>query len=95
MAELWNAQDMDPTETFKAMMEAYSLGMYDEATEHAENLLAWLNRDGFAPRFNLASGNQAFDITGQLSREICFAACRLILSQHEAGFDPSAPTRSI
>ena len=80
---------MDPVESFKAIMEAYSFGLYDEAVEHAKLLADWLNRDGFAPEFNLAAGDKSFTVTDQLSREICRAACRLVLDQHEAGCDPA------
>ncbi len=86
---MWNACFMDPVQTFNEMMEAFSLGLVDDAAEHAENLAEWLNRDGFAPRFNLAAGDKSFTVTDQLSREICRAACRLVLDQHEAGCDPA------
>ncbi|MEZ6081073.1 MAG: hypothetical protein R3C56_37035 [Pirellulaceae bacterium] len=78
---------MDPTETFNAMLEAYGLGSYDEAVEHAEQLTNWLNRDGFAPRFNLAAGGKSITVTDRLSRDICRAACRLVLDQPEASGD--------
>ena len=83
---------MDPAETFNAMMEAFGLGMHDEATEHANALAEWLNKDGFSPAFRISTAESAgngFIVTDQLAREFCRAACRLVLDQHEAGCDPA------
>lgn len=80
---------MDPTETFNAMMEAFSLGLHDEASESANDLAEWLNRGGFPPVLHISTdGMKVFVVDEQLAREVCRASCRLILDQHEAGCDP-------
>ena len=71
------------------MMEAHSLGMHDEAGEHASNLAEWLNRGGFPPTMQVSTvGTKLFAVNDQLAREILRAACRVVLDQHEAGCDP-------
>lgn len=81
---------MDPTTCFNEMMDAYSLGMYDEASEHATDLAEWLDKAGFPPVLHVSTdGMKVFVVSDQLAREISRAACRLVLDQHEAGCDPS------
>ena len=40
---------MDPDACFSELLEAISAHENAEAYDHAENLLAWLDRGGFAP----------------------------------------------
>tara|TARA_R110002073_G_scaffold8027_19_gene44893 strand:+ start:24474 stop:24722 length:249 start_codon:yes stop_codon:yes gene_type:complete len=82
---------MDPTETFNAMMDDFALGMIDDATEHANNLAEWLNKDGFPPVLRISTdGVKVFTVSDQLAREVCRAACRLVLDQPEAGCNPGS-----
>lgn len=80
---------MDPTEAFNAMMEAYAEGQYEDAADHANDLAEWLNKGGFPPPLRVsADGGTVFSISDQLAREFCWASCRMVLDQHEAGCDP-------
>ncbi|WP_372716158.1 hypothetical protein [Novipirellula sp.] len=80
---------MDPTEAFNAMMDDFALGMVDDATEHANNLAEWLNKGGFPPVLRISTdGLKVFTVSDQLAREVCRAACRLVLDQPEAGCNP-------
>jgi hypothetical protein len=40
---------MDPDATWELMLTAYQESNWDEAVEHAEDILAWLRRGGFPP----------------------------------------------
>ena len=43
---------MDPNETFALFMKSLRSTNVDDAHEHGEALLTWLNRGGFAPTVN-------------------------------------------
>lgn len=82
---------MDPTETFSDMMEAFRLGLLDEASEHAGNLAEWLNKGGFSPTLRVSipnKGDGGFIASSSIGREFCLAACCEILKQHEMQCDP-------
>lgn len=73
---------MDPDETFNAMLDAQRLGSFDEASEHARNLLEWLNKGGFTPQFRIAAGTrEPMGIDGALTKDICVTVCRSVLSK--------------
>ena len=40
---------MDPNTCFSELLEAVAANEQQDAHEHAENLLAWLDRGGFSP----------------------------------------------
>ena len=40
---------MDPNAAYDAMIQAERDGDWDAVAEHADNLRAWINRDGFEP----------------------------------------------
>lgn len=83
---------MDPLETFKMLMEARSDGCLEEATEHAENLLHWLNRGGFAPELFIAGspGDPGWPVSGEHAATICRLICQSVLSspKNEPGIHP-------
>lgn len=77
---------MDPIEAFNAMMDDFALGMFDDATEHANDLAEWLNKGGFPPVLRISTdGVKVFTVSDQLSREICHVVCRFVLDQPETG----------
>lgn len=83
--------DMDPTETFSAMMEAFRLGLLGEASEYAGDLSDWLNKGGFSPKLRVSipsKGDGGFIVSPTIGREFCLAACREILHQQELECDP-------
>lgn len=41
---------MDPDAAWELMLAAYQQSNWNEASEHAEAILAWLRRGGFAPK---------------------------------------------
>lgn len=49
---------MDPTACWRLIKEAIEDARWEEAAEHAENLLEWLRRNGFPPNI---TGNKLFD----------------------------------
>ncbi|QDT07456.1 hypothetical protein K227x_58830 [Rubripirellula lacrimiformis] len=70
---------MDPTETFNAMMEAFALGLRDDAIQSAEDLAAWLDRGGFPPVIHISTdGMKVFVVDERIAREICVASCRQV-----------------
>ena len=80
---------MDPTEAFNAMMEAFVLGQYEDAADHANDLAEWLHKGGFPPPLRVSTdGEIVFSLNDQLAREFCRASCHLVLDQHGAGCDP-------
>lgn len=48
---------MDPSACFQMFLDAE---LYEEKREHAENLLHWLNRGGFAPDWDATQRAQFF-----------------------------------
>lgn len=81
---------MDPTEAFNAMMEAFALGQYEDAADHAEDLAEWLPKVGFPPPLRVSTdGEIVFLLNDQMAREFCRASCRLVMDQRNTGCDPS------
>ena len=73
---------MDPNETWKQMLDAYSQSNWDEAVELAEALLAWLRRGGFPPKTTIVSSDGTVMIeldNDQANRQIADAVARSIL----------------
>lgn len=52
---------MDPQETWRAMIQSLIEGDEDAATEHADSLLEWLDRGGFAPKVLIDFGQATSD----------------------------------
>ncbi len=65
---------MDPQVTWGRLLTAYTLGDWSEIEEHAEALLAWLDRGGFPPR--IVSGT---DDLQDFDRTLAYAGCRFAL----------------
>ena len=55
---------MDPNATLSAMLSAYGRAEYEEAREHARDLIGWLDHHGFPPAGHTAASAR------QLAREI-------------------------
>lgn len=71
---------MDPKVCFTWMMAAAREGELAEAREHAENLISWLDREGFAPMLRItADDSVSFLVTDQLAEAFCRAACEHVL----------------
>jgi hypothetical protein len=68
---------MDPQATFDQLLAACAAGDWEEAKDHARNLLAWLKHGGFPPRIlthpHLGSGWDA-----ALAQAACQYALALI-----------------
>lgn len=64
---------MDPQVAWDQLLEAIASKDLDAAEMHAENLTAWLAKDGFAP--------QIFSrlLTEDWDRQVCLHVCRRIL----------------
>jgi dsDNA-binding SOS-regulon protein len=67
---------MDPIEAFNRMMESAESSQWDEAVEHAENLIEWLDKGGFAPMFRVSADDRlqfllADETAMRLSRSLC------------------------
>ncbi len=53
---------MDPNETWKLMVKAFSIGNWQDAQVHAEDLLGWLSKNGFPPRLCVTDPDGLFKI---------------------------------
>ncbi|QDS92489.1 hypothetical protein FF011L_12320 [Roseimaritima multifibrata] len=79
---------MDPTSTFNAMLEAYANSDHEEAREHATNLMDWLLKGGFPPRFFLAAKSQSvFELSTNFAEQASAEVCRRILRDDNFGPD--------
>jgi hypothetical protein len=67
---------MDPQAAWEAMLDAYADHEWGTATEHAEDLLSWLDRAGYPPE--TVEGRE---LRPELNRAIATAACRLIIER--------------
>ena len=77
---------MDPKITFLWMMQCARDGEVDEAKVHAENLLDWLDRGGFAPLLRVSSDDaEAFLVMDGLAEAFCRAACAEVLKPPTPG----------
>lgn len=69
---------MDPQETWLAMLQALIDGDREEASEHATNLVNWLDRGGFSPKVLPDLGQAEHDPESpayQLDRMIVSIVC--------------------
>lgn len=71
---------MDPIETFNMMMQAMDESSHEEAREHAENLMAWIDRGGFPPLLRVsADDSKRFLASDDLAKAFSLAACSIAI----------------
>lgn len=70
---------MDPNAAWRELILAANEGDWTTAAEHARNLLAWLNRDGFAPC--CVDCLTSIQPSPFLEKLFCKNACRAVIAQ--------------
>ena len=70
---------MDPDAAWRAFLEACQQQDWSAAKETAADILAWLDRGGFAPQ-----SQPDHTLDDALNRAIVAAACRHVLNRPEA-----------
>jgi hypothetical protein len=72
---------MDPDESIRLMLEAFSEEDYDLAIELANALLRWLKIGGFPPTVSVVAGSERVELTEmQANRAVTVAVAQHVLA---------------
>jgi len=82
---------MDPIEVLNQLLEALNEEDREAAIAAAEDLRSWIRRGGFPPLLRVTLDDRTSHLVAdELSREFCFAACRMsdALQASQSGPEP-------